>query len=97
MLPVKRKFQPTPSRNSAIRNWCRFTPVSATAMQAMLSTTPTPMMVSVPKRLIRWPVKKPGANMPITCHSSTSAASSNGKPQTCMASGVAAISRFITP
>jgi hypothetical protein len=55
------------------------------------------MMGSTPKRLIRWPVKKPGANMPITCHSSTSAASSNGKPHTCMASGVAAISRFITP
>ena len=55
------------------------------------------MMGSVPKRLIRWPVKKPGANMPITCHSSTSAASENGRPQTCMAIGVAAIRRFITP
>jgi hypothetical protein len=26
-----------------------------------LSATPTPMMVSTPKRLIRWPVKNPGA------------------------------------
>ena len=56
-----------------------------------------PMMGSVPKRLIRWPVKKPGANMPITCHSSTSAVSENGRPQTCIAIGVAAIRRFITP
>ena len=43
------------------------------------------------------PVKKPGANMPMTCHSSTSAASENGMPHTSIASGVAAISRFITP
>jgi len=42
-------------------------------------------------------VKKPGANMPITCHCSTWAASSKLKPQTCMASGVAAMSRFMTP
>ncbi|MFO1244619.1 MAG: hypothetical protein U1E71_05470 [Ramlibacter sp.] len=36
--------------------------------------------------------------MPITCHSSTSAASENGSPHCCMAiGGVAAISRFITP
>ena len=97
VLPVNKKFQPTPSRKSASKNWCSSTPVSATAMQAPLSSTPTAMTGSVPKRLIRWPVKNPGANMPITCHCSTSAASSNGKPQTCMASGVAAMSRFITP
>ena len=66
-------------------------------MQARLSTTPAPMTVSVPKRLIRLPVKKPGANMPITCHSSTMAASSNERPHCCIASGVAAISRFMTP
>jgi hypothetical protein len=78
-------------------NWCRSTPDSATPMQARFSATPTPMTGNVPNRRIKWPVKKPGANMPITCHSSTSAASAKGKPQTCIASGVAAISRFITP
>ena len=52
---------------------------------------------SAPRRRIRWPVKKPGANMPITCHCSTKAASAKGRPHTCMASGVAVISRFITP
>ena len=35
--------------------------------------------------------------MPITCHSSTQATSEKGMPQTSIASGVAAISRFITP
>ena len=60
-------------------------------------TSPTPMIGSAPKRLIRWPVKNPGANMPITCHSSTSAASEKGSRHCCMAIGVAAISRFITP
>ncbi|MNL88391.1 hypothetical protein D3C87_2180710 [compost metagenome] len=62
-----------------------------------MSNTPVPMMGSTPNRLMRWPVTKPGANMPITCHSSTSAEASKSKPHTCMASGVAAISRFITP
>ena len=66
-------------------------------MQAAFNTTPTPITGSTPKRRIRCPVKKPGANMPMTCHSSTSAASENGRPQICIASGVAAISRFITP
>ena len=55
------------------------------------------MMGRVPNFLIKCPVKKPGANMPITCHSNTSAVSENGRPQTCMAIGVAAIKRFITP
>ncbi len=35
--------------------------------------------------------------MPITCHSSTSAASEKGRPHICMAIGVAAISRFMMP
>ena len=67
------------------------------ATHTTFSTTPTPMTGSTPKRLIRCPVKKPGANMPMTCHCSTSAVDSKSKPHTCMASGVAAISRFITP
>ena len=47
-------------------------------MQPRFSSTPTPITGSAPKRLIRWPVKKLGANMPSTCHSSTRAASVNG-------------------
>ncbi|CFN77239.1 Uncharacterised protein [Bordetella pertussis] len=66
-------------------------------MQTRLSAAPQPMMGSTPKRLMRWPVKKPGANIPMTCHSSTNAASANGRPWCCIANGVAAISRFITP
>jgi hypothetical protein len=97
VAPVNRKFQPTPSMNSAMPKWCSSTPMSATATQARFSSTPEPMMDSTPKRLMRWPVMKPGANMPITCHSSTSAAASKLKPHTCIASGVAAMSRFITP
>ena len=66
-------------------------------MQPRFSATPTPMIGSAPNRLIRLPVKKPGANMPITCHCSTSAASAKGRLHCCIAIGVAAISRFITP
>lgn len=97
VLPVNRKFHPTPSRNSATTNCCRSCPDNAMAMHAALSATPAPITRSTPQRLIRWPVTKPGANMPITCHSSTKAASLNGMPQVCMASGVAAIRRFMTP
>ena len=95
--PVKRKFQPTPSRNKAARNWCKSTPESAITMHNTFNTTPIPMIVKVPNRRIKCPVKNPGANMPITCHSSTSAMSENGRLHCCMAMGVAAISKFITP
>ena len=78
-------------------NWCKSCPDSATSTQAKFSNTPTPMMLSTPKRWIKCPVTKPGANIPITCHCKTIAASLNSKPQTCIASGVAAISKFITP
>ena len=36
-----------------------------------VGSTAAAMMFGAPKRLIRWPVKKPGANIPITCHSIT--------------------------
>jgi hypothetical protein len=97
VAPVKRKFQPMPSSSKAARKRSSSSPVSAMATQARLSSTPATITRSVPKRWIRWPVKKAGTNMPSTCHSITSAASRNGSPQRCMASGVAAISRFITP
>ena len=66
-------------------------------MQARFSSTPVAMTGSVPKRLIRLPVKKLGTNMPSTCHSSTSAVLANGCEHIAIAIGVAAISRFITP
>ena len=40
-----------------------------------ISTQPTSMILSTPKRRMRLPVKNPGANMPTTCHLITSAAS----------------------
>ncbi len=72
-------------------------PVNAIAIHRALSTTPAPMTESVPNRLIKAPVKNPGANIPITCHSNTKAVSSKLKPHCCIAKGVAAMSKFITP
>ena len=97
VLPVNRKFQPTPSSSSALTKCISSTPDSAMPTHARFSTTPAPITGSTPKRLISEPVTKPGAYMPITCHCSTMAVAPNSKPHTCMASGVAAISRFITP
>ena len=71
--------------------------MSAIPIQTMLSTTPKPIILVVPYFLISDPVKKPGANMPITCHSSTKAVSEKGRPHICMARGVAAINIFMTP
>ena len=97
MLPVNKKFQPTPSKNRADVNCISSTPVKATTMQAALSSTPSAITGSAPQRLIRSPVKKPGANMPTTCHCSTQAVSPKPMPHCCMARGVAAMSKFITP
>ena len=66
-------------------------------MHSALSSTPTAITGSAPKRRISEPVKKLGTNMPSTCHSSTSAALANGCAHCAIAIGVAAISRFITP
>ena len=67
------------------------------ATQDRLSRTPVNSIVRTPKRLINVPVKKDGANIAMTCHWITKAASLNGWAQDFIASGVAAISRFITP
>ena len=92
-----KKFQPTPSIASAIRNCIRSTPDSATPMHTAISRTPTPITGRQPNRRISDPVKKLGTNMPSTCHSSTSAALLKGCEHCAIAMGVAAISRFITP
>ena len=62
-----------------------------------MSSAPVVITGSTPKRLIRWPVKKLGTNIASTWASSTRAAALNGCWHCCMAIGVAAISRFITP
>ena len=72
-------------------------PLSATATQTAISATPARITLSTPKRLISEPVKKPGAYMPTTCHSITSAAAPNGWLQKSIAIGVAVISRFMRP
>ena len=54
-------------------------------------------MRSAPKRAIRLPVTKPGAYMPTTCQEMTNAAAEYGRLQKSIASGVAVISRFISP
>ena len=53
-------------------------PLSATATQSATSTIPARITLSTPKRRISEPVKKPGANMPTTCHSITIATAPNG-------------------
>ena len=65
------------------------------AAQSPISSAPQAMIVFVPKRLIRWPVTKAGANMPSTCHWIVCAESEKPKPQNIMASGVAVISSDI--
>ena len=97
LAPVYKKFQPTPKVKSATKNCITSTPLRATATQTKLSAAPTAITGKAPKRLMRCPVKKLGTNMPSTCHSSTSAALEKGSAHCCMAMGVAAIKRFITP
>ena len=54
------------------------------------------MIGSTPKRLIRWPVKNDGRNMPMMCAWMTVALSVKPKPQASMASGVADMVSVIT-
>lgn len=63
----------------------------------MFKSAPVMMMGSTPNRLMSPPVKKLGTNIPNTCHWMTQALSSKVKPQKVMASGVATISRLMTP
>ena len=57
---------------------------------------PAAITRSAPKRAIRWPVKKEGANIATTWPETTSAACGVVKPQPTMASGVEVITRFIS-
>ena len=56
---------------------------------------PVPIIVNTPKRRIRLPVKNEGANIPSTCHWMTVAAELTGKPQICMANGVAVMTSIM--
>lgn len=74
------------------------TPLMAMPTQTNSRAAPVSSTFSTPTRLIRPPTKNDGANMPITCHCSTNVAAANGWwQQRSMASGVALMSRFITP
>ena len=55
------------------------------------------MTLGSPNRLIRCPVKNDGANMATTCHWITEAVASKLWPQTRIASGVAVMTKFMTP
>ena len=66
-------------------------------MQTRLSATPASITLSTPNRRIRLPVKNDGPNIPTTCEEMTVAVALNGCPHTPIASGVAVISRFMTP
>src|SRR5688572_17037691 len=55
------------------------------------------MTGSTPTRLMRGPVTKEGANMPMICDEMTNAASRYGCPHTCIAIGVDVIRKFMTP
>ena len=95
--PVYMKFQPMPSRTRAAQNCQIALPDRATPMQATMKAIPTAMILIAPKRLISEPVANPGAYIPTTCHSITSAAALKGWLQKLIASGVAVISRFMMP
>src|SRR3989344_5622829 len=87
--PRYMKFQPTPTSTSAAQKCMTSTPESAMATQPRLSSTPVKRTVRTPKLLISAPVKNDGANIAMTCHWITNAASLNGCEQDCIASGVA--------
>lgn len=77
------------------RKWCSSCLESATAMYVVLSMMFVFMMFRILKCLIRWPVKKPGVNMPMTCYLRISAASVKGILYIFIVSGVVVISRFM--
>src|ERR1700710_3182134 len=58
---------------------------------------PTAMMLVTPYRLIKFPVKTDGTNMPSTCMTITQCAAECGKPQPTMASGDALMMKDIVP
>ena len=46
--------------------------------QAIINKQPATMILVTPKRVINAPVTRPGANMPMMCHSNTIAVDENG-------------------
>ena len=61
------------------------------------SSPPAIMMLVVPKRAIRWPVKKDGRNMPTMCHWITARRLAEGEPAIgIIASGVTVITKVMT-
>src|ERR1700710_1915207 len=58
---------------------------------------PTAMMLVTPYRLIKFPVKNDGTNMPSTCMKITQCAAECGKPQPTIASGDALMMNDMVP
>ena len=71
------KFQPTPKRKSAHQNCVTAIPENPIAALPNIKMIPTVMTFRTPNRLMMWPVKKLGANMPTICHWITKAVSPN--------------------
>ena len=94
---MKVKFQPIPSRNIASQKFITSMPASAMAMQAPSRISPAEIILISPNRLIRLPVKKPGANMATVCQPITLVIDPKLWPQICIiAIGVAVIRKFMT-
>ena len=73
-------------------------PDNAVRTHAICSAKPMEIIRISPNRLIRFPVKNAGANMPTPCEAMTKALSSKLRPHSnTMAIGVAVISRFMVP
>lgn len=81
VAPIKPKFQPIPSSTSAPKKFHNSTPIIATPPPAARITRPAATIFSVPNRVIRWPVKKDGANIASTCADTISAAFEVVNPQ----------------
>ena len=74
VAPMKAKFQPRPSRISALQNCQSSMPDIATSAQEISRTNPLATIVGAPKRWINRPVKKLGPNMAMTCQEMPSVA-----------------------
>ena len=94
---MKPKFQPRPSRISAVQNCQSSMPDSATTRAADQEDQAGRDDAS-PRRSAGSdaPVKKLGANIAMTCHEMPSVASSGEKPQPTMASGAPVMTKLIS-
>ena len=93
---MKPKFQPTPSRTSVPQKCAMSTPASPTAAETPVSARPTATTRPAPNRVMRWPVKKLGAYIAMTCHCRPRLALCWLWPHIRIASGADVIRKFIS-